>query len=137
MKRFWAKVEKTPTCWLWLASRRRDGYGRFSLSKGRPVLAHRVAWEMARGPIPKGLQIDHLCRVRHCVRPDHMEIVTARTNVLRGDGPAAKHARKTHCIHGHKFTPKNTYIWNGGRFCRACNLRAVTAYKQRTKGAHT
>lgn len=104
----------------------RDGYGRV----GRDALAHRVAWEAKNGPIPRGLTIDHLCYVRQCVNPDHMEIVTSRENTQRGK------ARQTHCIHGHEFTPENTYLWSRkpgwvGRLCRACNRRNAAKSKAR------
>lgn len=82
--RFWAKVDKTETCWLWTAAiRRRSGYGVFS-HQARTMLAHRFAYELLVGPIPDGLVIDHLCRVRHCVNPDHLEPVTQRENLRRG-----------------------------------------------------
>ena len=70
-------------CWCWQASRNRKGYGQYSI-KGRPVLAHRWAYEQLRGPIPDGMHIDHLCRVRHCVNPEHMEPVTPAENFHRG-----------------------------------------------------
>lgn len=91
------------------------------VSRGR--LAHRVAYEQARGPIPEGLELDHLCRNRACVNPDHLEPVTHRENLLRADTFAARHAAQTHCVNGHEFTPDNTYIRTrpeGGRECRAC-----------------
>jgi hypothetical protein len=107
-------------CWLWKASRDSKGYGQFLTDQGLRR-AHRVSYELFRGPIPEGKQLDHLCRVRHCVRPDHLEIVTARENVRRGESPAARQAAQTHCIHGHAFDDENTYIDGlGKRHCRAC-----------------
>ncbi|WP_353848602.1 HNH endonuclease signature motif containing protein [Cellulomonas sp.] len=82
-----------------------------------------MAWEQENGPIPPGMQLDHLCRVRECVNPLHLELVTQRENILRGESPAAHHARKTHCDHGHEFTPENTYRAPSRprtRICRAC-----------------
>lgn len=108
-ERFWAKVDKTETCWLWTAGRNRDGYGLFSSQRGGQRSAHRIAYEWERGPIPDGLQIDHLCRVTSCVNPAHLEAVTGRVNMLRGFAPPAINARKTHCINGHEFTPENTF----------------------------
>lgn len=81
-QRFLAKVEKTPTCWLWHGGKSTDGYGRFSLN-GRKVQAHRYSYEMHIDPIPEDMQLDHLCRVRHCVRPKHLEPVTPQENILR------------------------------------------------------
>lgn len=118
--RFWAKVQKTATCWLWVASRIPNGYGNIKVA-GRMQLAHRVSYEMTRGPIPDGLVLDHLCRNRACVNPAHLEAVTFRENVLRGAGYTAEQARKTHCKNGHEFTAENTYVWRDQRHCRACN----------------
>lgn len=102
----------------------RNGYGMtHEIQKGKRVYVpvHRVAYEAAKGPIPEGLHIDHLCRNRACCNPDHLEAVTKRVNTLRGVGPTARNAAKTHCKWGHEFTPDNT-IWRsyGGRECRAC-----------------
>lgn len=121
-ERFWAKVEKTETCWLWAASQRGGGYGQFRAG-GSMVLAHRWAYENAAGSIPEGLELDHLCRNRLCVRPDHLEIVTHRENVRRGQsGPvnAARMSAKTHCPQGHAYDEANTRVYRGARFCRAC-----------------
>lgn len=84
-ERFWGKVTPEPNtgCWLWTASHDRDGYGRIKIS-GRPVSAHRVAWELAHGEIPRDLETDHLCRNRACVNVAHLELVSHRTNVRRG-----------------------------------------------------
>ncbi|MFF4489471.1 HNH endonuclease signature motif containing protein [Streptomyces sp. NPDC001544] len=122
-ERFWSKVEKTATCWLWTAYKNANGYGRFNSGgrHGRIVFAHRWAYEQRFGAIPEGLALDHLCRVRHCVNPEHLEPVTSRTNTMRGETIAARHATKTHCDNGHEYTPENTRISTGGRrCCRAC-----------------
>jgi hypothetical protein len=81
-RRFWSKVEKTQDCWYWLGSRDRWGYGQFSVA-GKQILAHRFAYTMVVGPIPRGLTIDHLCRVPACVNPAHLEAVTSRENTER------------------------------------------------------
>jgi hypothetical protein len=82
--------------------------------------AHRFMWELFNGPIPEGMQIDHLCFNPGCVRYDHLELVTPRENVLRSSSPAAMNAGKTHCKHGHEFTPANTRQRDNKRYCRAC-----------------
>ena len=122
-KRFWSKVDRSggpDACWFWHSGLGQDGYGRFTVN-GRRALAHRWVYEQEVGPIPDGLVLDHLCRVRNCVRPDHLEPVTNRENILRGTSPPAVHARKMHCVNGHEFTPENTYRrLSGGRSCRQC-----------------
>lgn len=123
LPRFMAKVAwpvSVEECWLWTAALNSSGYGSFAI-EGRGRGSHRIAYELRNGPVPAGFELDHLCRVRNCVNPDHMEPVTTRANVLRGIGPTARHARKTHCIHGHPFDDVNTRIrLNGGRDCLAC-----------------
>mgnify|MGYP001562260252 FL=1 len=106
-------------CWEWTGAFRRNGYGRYG---GQPsVLAHRAVYEALVGPIPEGMQLDHLCKNRSCVNPAHLEPVTPKENILRGAGFAAQNAQMTHCIHGHEFTEANTYIRaNGARTCRTC-----------------
>jgi len=122
--RFWSKVEFTDTCWLWTACKWSNGYASFS-QDGRRTLGHRYAYEFCVGPIPAGLKLDHTCRVKHCVSPDHLEPVTSRENTLRGIGPSAVNARKTHCNQGHEFTDENTYVFPDGRQrqCRTCIRR--------------
>lgn len=83
VKRFWDKVDKTSSCWLWQAKENVVGYGRIRIG-GRKVLAHRYSYELLKGEIPNGLELDHLCRVPACVNPDHLEPVTRRENITRG-----------------------------------------------------
>lgn len=117
---FWARVDKGAGCWEWTGKRVNWGYGVVSW-EGRFRAAHRVAYELAVGPIPPGLTIDHLCRNRLCCRPEHLEAVTNIENVMRGNGPAAVNARKTHCPKGHPYDAANTARRsNGDRHCRAC-----------------
>lgn len=121
--RIWQYVDKTETCWLWTGSRNRHGYGRVSV-EGRTIDAHRALWEMLNGPVPTGLELDHLCRVRACVNPDHLEPVTHAENMRR--------ANLSHigCRRGHAPTPENVYVSpQGRRNCRACTaeLRAERA----------
>ena len=108
---------------MWKGYRDANGYGRFSdsrqLERGKTystTYAHRFSYELANGPIPEGLDIDHLCRHPGCVRPDHLEAVTPRTNILRGIGTGAKNARKKVCIRGHNDWVKV----KNGRKCRTC-----------------
>src|SRR5690606_14050374 len=122
--RFWKKVEPTGFCWKWTGGLNPGGYGRFSVG-GRCVAAHRFAYEALVGPIPEGLVLDHLCRNRACVNPDHTEPVTDRVNTLRGFGPSALNARATRCSEGHEFTDENTYLnQSGSRVCLTC-MRAA------------
>ena len=110
-------------CWLWPGALTGGGYGH-RWWHGKTNRVHRVAYELSVGPITKGLQLDHLCRNRPCFNPRHLEPVTRRENILRGESPAALNARKTHCKRGHEFTEENTYHKNPrGRACIKC-LRA-------------
>jgi len=111
-------------CWVWQKSLK-DGYGRMwigSRADGsrRLALAYQVSFETFSGPIPDGLVLDHLCRNRACCNPAHLEPVTQQENVLRGIGPSAANAQKTHCFRGHEFTLANTYMSKGKRFCGEC-----------------
>jgi hypothetical protein len=123
--RFWGRVNKTDGCWLWTAGTRCNGYGRFEMM-GVTYAAHRLSYMLCVSPIPDGLQIDHLCRNHGCVNPDHLEAVTPQVNTLRGYGPGGEHARRSHCNHGHEFTPENTYFHRIGRsskryrVCKEC-----------------
>lgn len=120
-------------CWEWRGARRL-GYGLFRAA-GVQVQAHRWSYERFVGPIPNGFHVDHLCRNKRCVNPDHLEAVTPRENTVRGVGPTALNAAKTHCSRGHEFTRENTYIHRGGRHCRACRRLATQRYDSRKKNA--
>ena len=117
--RFWSQVDRGISCWEWQAGKWTTGYGRFWDGQ-QMVSAHRWAYKTMVGPIPDGLQIDHLCRVRHCVRPSHMEAVTRKENILRGFAFSAINARKTECIHGHAFDAKNTVPQSSDPTKREC-----------------
>jgi HNH endonuclease len=128
--RFLAKIDYSGPngCWLWTASLGRGGYGQFGIRHGYLIHAHRVALLLFRGrPIIPGrtMNVDHLCRNRRCVNPDHLEYVTQREN-MRRSAPAVK----SHCTHGHLYDAENTYIINEHRHCRACH-----AMRQRRRRA--
>lgn len=129
-ERFAPRVQVLPSgCHLWTGAILAGGYGVFSIRK-RKIYTHRFAYEAAFGPIPDGLQIDHLCRNRWCCNASHLEAVTPRENTLRGNGLAAAKAAQTACMRGHEFTPENTLITQRGtRNCRACS-RASRAAKR-------
>lgn len=115
--RFWEKVDKSGDCWIWTAGRTNQGYGRFSPARSESARAHRYSYELAYGPIAPGLVIDHLCRNKACVRPDHLEPVTTTENIRRAH-PAVVTNR---CKHGHEFTAENTrHRRDGSRACRTC-----------------
>lgn len=119
-KRFWSKVEKTNSCWNWTGSKKK-GYGSIYV-KPKEFLTHRLSYMILVSGIPDGMTIDHLCRNRACLNPKHLEMVTLKENILRGNGVASINARKTHCKRGHKFSEDNILIQKstGGRICRVC-----------------
>ena len=134
-ERFWSWVDRREPeeCWPWKGFVDEHGYCRFYIDDSLlSVLAHRLAYILAVGPIPVRLQIDHMCHRpeecaggdscphRRCCNPAHLEPATGRVNTLRSNNPAALNVGKTHCHRGHEFTPENTYEWNGGRSCRTC-----------------
>jgi len=110
--------EPNSGCWIWLGGLGRSGYGRY---QNKP--AHRVSFEAHGGVIPDGLVIDHLCRNILCVNPSPLEPVTTRVNTLRGIGPTAINAKKTHCPSGHPLSGRNLDVRKGKRYCRLCQNR--------------
>ena len=122
--RFWAKVDATGDCWEWTGARGANGYGDYRFPGLGTRYSHRIAYALLVGPVPDGLQLDHLCRNRICVNPDHLEPVTNRENWIRGHAPSARIYRSGSCAKGHAFTPENTLSLVGHpteRRCRTCH----------------
>ena len=133
--RFWSKVSPAPTdaCWVWHGAANQRGYGNVGKTVDGKVytyLAHRVAYELTAGPVPVGMDLDHLCRTTGCVNPTHLEPVTFLANMRRRYAETPDE-RDTHCLRGHEFTPANTAVISttGQRKCRTCypRMKAVSA----------
>jgi hypothetical protein len=147
-ERFWIKVDKNGPissyrpdlgpCWIWTSARDGTGYGQIYL-KRRSYQAHRLSFEFTAGPIHKGLEVDHLCRVHECVNPSHLEPVTRRENIRRGTSPIARNMNRTHCSAGHEYTPENVYInpSSGERVCRKCNAKWTHDWYMKQKVSST
>lgn len=124
----WRLIDKTSDCWVWTGSISIRGYGKCHSRTRNTTYAHRLVYMELVGPIPEGLELDHLCRNTRCVNPDHLEPVTRLENMRR------RYAIQTHCINGHEYTPENTYTDRRGRHdCRACIRERVRKYKARLK----
>lgn len=119
-------------CWEWQGAVDKDGYGFFTL--GKLMKAHRASYQLFGGTLLSDKQIDHLCRNRPCVNPDHLEQVTSRINTLRSPiAPAAVNSRKTHCRNGHEYTPLNTRITRNERQCKICYRENKKRFRAKRK----
>lgn len=131
LERIEEKISREPMsgCWIWTGALSGGGYAQAGINR-KTVYVHRLAYEAFRGCVPAGQTIDHLCRVRCCVNPWHMEAVSPRENVLRGVSAPAMLARKTHCKYGHLLSGPNLYLMprGQGRQCRKCR------YDRNTRG---
>lgn len=116
-------------CWLWCLGKNSHGYGRITVPGVRYVEAHVVSYNAFKGEIPEGLELDHLCRVRHCINPNHLEPVTHAENMRRSA------AAFTHCPNGHAYTPENVYLYKGSRNCRTCTRIGVAKYNAKKRAA--
>lgn len=125
-----SKIRKTDSCWEWTGCKVK-GYGQISINKRR-YYTHRVVYELLVGEIPKGLQLDHLCRNRSCVNPTHLEPVTSKENLRRGNSPSAINKRKTECLRGHELLNNNVWVApNGSRKCRECSRIRKREYRMK------
>jgi hypothetical protein len=123
----WRRFEDVSGCWVWTGPIEKDGYGTVRIA-GKKIRVHRLVYTLLVGDIPDGLVLDHLCRVRACANPAHLDPVTFAVNSARNS-----HSLKTECFRGHPFTPENTYVRYGTqRTCRTCNAASARkAYRKK------
>ena|SRR5215469_14381135 len=127
------RIDPSSGCWIWQGALSR-GYGVIKID-GKMLKTHRVMFRHGYGPIRKGFHLDHLCRVKACANPEHLEEVSPRENMMRGESIQALNARKTECDHGHKFSDENTYIdKRGNRACKTCTFERSAQWRKTQKG---
>ena len=126
-ERLFASVMPVPEagCWIWMKAMRWDGYGKATHQGCRGIGAHRWAWEVVNGPIPKGLNVLHRCDVKSCVNPDHLFLGTQKENLADCRAKGRWHGKnqnsaKTHCVRGHPLSGDNLYLHGLRRHCRTC-----------------
>lgn len=133
LQRILSRLQPIPECgcWIWEGGLDPDGYA-IGWADGKSVRVHRYVYKQLKGPIPQGLMPDHLCRVRCCCNPDHLELVTNRVNLHRGVGVNPINSAKTHCPAGHEYTPDNTYVTSDGkRMCKTCHRETTRRNKSK------
>lgn len=139
LARFMAKHDESDNgCWVWTAAKNHKGYGSFF--HGKSVPAHRASYKHFVGEGPKGLEIDHLCRVRSCVNPEHLEAVTHMENIMRSVQATIGNGIITHCPSGHEYTPENLRTYNrekGYQSCVACYKAHRRSYQKRKAECQT
>ncbi|HGM5043037.1 TPA: HNH endonuclease signature motif containing protein [Stenotrophomonas maltophilia] len=130
---FDARIRKAPNgCWEWTGFIDRKGYGVLGIGHRKVCKVHRYAYQRFVGPVPDGMQLDHLCRNRCCANPEHLEPVTPQVNVVRGNQARGLAAA---CQRGHEFSKGNTYINpRGNRECRQCRRSAALRHKEKALG---
>jgi len=137
LERFHEKYEVQPNgCWIWMSAQNGTGYGQFSF-EGKPRLAHRWFYERTKKKVEQGKELDHLCRNRSCVNPDHLEEVSRSENNRRGligERTRERSRAITHCPHGHEYSADNTYMTKAGtRCCKTCKRNSIIASRQKRK----
>jgi hypothetical protein len=131
VERFLRKVRKTDSCWMWMGAKNNYGYGNFYYG-GRMVRAHRVSLKLFRHDFPDELVVDHLCRNKLCVNPDHLDAVTQQVNVARYY--AAKEPKPI-CVNGHAMINDNTYLHDNRRICKECKRESTRRWRQKLRVA--
>lgn len=119
-------------CWEWNRKLNNRGYGVTNVNKKRWYV-HRLMWTLMVGPIPDGMEIDHMCRNRACCNPEHLDLVTGQVNTLRGVSPASSHAKRDECSYGHEYTAETMHVVRGARRCRICERRRDKERYERKK----
>jgi hypothetical protein len=131
-ERFWSRVQKEEGCWCWAGPISVQGYARLKVD-GRPIIAHRLSYEIARGEIPTGYHVHHDCHNKACVNPDHLVALPASDHAVLSNKGTRKPRNLTHCKHGHEMTPENSYTWKNMRRCKTCNTEAQWRRRHRVE----